>query len=1033
MKRSFLTICLALLSFSWYAQGLENIILEYYYVSDANDATDTDGGSLAEGSITYRVYVDMAPGYELQAVYGNGNHELRIETSTLFFNNVDRGEITGGAIPHNRIDENTVALDSWITMNGATTLRFGVPKANDIDGSLVGGANNDGGSESIPGGLIVNNDALAGTPLTNADGLIVGTVPNITIVGLDLSIFDNVNAGPVFSANGGAWSVLEGVQGPTADNVVLIGQFTTDGAFSYQLNVQLGIPGGGTEQYVASNPIGNEQFFTALSFPIIFTGEGCTSPTACNFDPAATVEDGSCIEPTANCLICNSNNDGLLIVDTDNDGICNANEIAGCTSMTACNYNALATDNNGSCIEPIANCQVCNSNNDGLVIIDSDSDGICDANENPGCNNPSACNFDPSATGDDGSCIVAVPNCTICNINNDGLLLIDDDGDGVCNLQEVGGCTSETACNYNPLATEEDDTCIEPVLNCLICNSNNTGLDLVDADGDGICNALEISGCTSSTACNFSIDATDDNGTCIEPIENCFECNSNNDGLIIIDADNDGICDAEDGLGCTSQTACNYDAAATDDDGSCIEPVEDCFECNTNNDGLVIVDTDGDGICDASEIAGCTDPAADNYNPQATDDDGSCTYTKEEGCDPDNGLENLIVEVYYVADDNDAADEDGGSELISGSVTYRLYADLAPGYELQAVFGNAAHELRLETSTFFYNNADRGEQSGDLIDNTRLDENTVALDSWVALGPSSDIHWGVLKAEDTDGSIVGGGNNDGGSEAVDGGLLVNEDITAGIPLTVADGLLEGAVPALTVVGLDLSIFGDENGGPLFTSNGGAWSVLEGVQGPNTENKVLIGQFTTDGEFCFELNLQLGDPNGGTVQFVAENPLDDQIQCERLNFCSSQLNGCTSETACNYDPDATIDDGSCLEPLFNCFECNETNDALIMVDVDLNGIADCFDNVGENDAFGSISLYPNPGSGQINIDVTLVESNSMTFEIRNLLGEVVYIEQWSTFTGRKQKQIDLTHLSAGMYQTIFRVEGQLVTRSYVKTR
>ncbi|MBL7942933.1 MAG: putative metal-binding motif-containing protein, partial [Flavobacteriales bacterium] len=236
--------------------GLQDIFVETYYVSDANDASDTNGGSLTEGSVTYRVYVDMAPGYELQAVYGNGNHALNIASTADWFNNVDRGETTGAAIPDNRLDENTVALDSWIAMGGASTLRTGVLKTDDADGSLVGGANNDGGSAGIAGGLLVNNDPLAGIELTTADGLISGAGPAVTIVGLDVSMFDNLNSATALLSNGGAWSVLEGVQGPDGSNRVLIGQFTTAGEFSFTLNVQLGTPDGGVEQYVWSNPIG---------------------------------------------------------------------------------------------------------------------------------------------------------------------------------------------------------------------------------------------------------------------------------------------------------------------------------------------------------------------------------------------------------------------------------------------------------------------------------------------------------------------------------------------------------------------------------------------------------------------------------------------------------------------------------------------------------------------------------------------------------------------------------------------------------
>ena len=50
--------------------------------------------------------------------------------------------------------------------------------------------------------------------------------------------------------------------------------------------------------------------------------------------------------------------------------------------------------------------------------------------------------------------------------------------------------------------------------------------------------------------------------------------------------------------GCTDPNASNYDPAATLDDGSCTY----------------------------SPISGCTDPLAQNYDPAATVDDGSCVY-----------------------------------------------------------------------------------------------------------------------------------------------------------------------------------------------------------------------------------------------------------------------------------------------------------------------------------------------------------------------------------------------------------------------
>jgi serine/threonine protein phosphatase PrpC len=78
---------------------------------------------------------------------------------------------------------------------------------------------------------------------------------------------------------------------------------------------------------------------------------GCTDPNATNYNPNATVNDGSCQYP-----------------------------IPGCTDPNATNYNPNATVNDGSCQYPI-----------------------------PGCTDPNATNYDPNATVDDGSCFISIP------------------------------------------------------------------------------------------------------------------------------------------------------------------------------------------------------------------------------------------------------------------------------------------------------------------------------------------------------------------------------------------------------------------------------------------------------------------------------------------------------------------------------------------------------------------------------------------------------------------------------------------------
>ena len=66
--------------------------------------------------------------------------------------------------------------------------------------------------------------------------------------------------------------------------------------------------------------------------------------------------------------------------------------------------------------------------------------------------------------------------------------------------------------------------------------------------------------------------------------------------------------------GCTDVNATNYDPEATTDDGSC-----------------EFLDTDGDGVFDHLEIEGCTNPNATNFDSNATDDDGTCIFLDTDG------------------------------------------------------------------------------------------------------------------------------------------------------------------------------------------------------------------------------------------------------------------------------------------------------------------------------------------------------------------------------------------------------------------
>ena len=252
--------------------GLEGIIVEKYYVSNSADSAGSIG-NLPAGSVTYRVWVDMLPGYNFQALYGVPGHSLTIQTSTTFFNNEDYGGLAAPFTSSTNIRKNTVLLDSYFSVGGVATGKVGVFKSDDSDGS-PGNANN----------ILQNNDITASGPinigtttsLAAQDGMITGTPASVTFVGLsntgngDLGVFDFTSqTGGLFTTSNGSIAALGGVVGPTASNRVLIGQFTTDGNFSFQLNVQIGTPGGGVQNYVASNPTGSEIVIPSLTYPLV--------------------------------------------------------------------------------------------------------------------------------------------------------------------------------------------------------------------------------------------------------------------------------------------------------------------------------------------------------------------------------------------------------------------------------------------------------------------------------------------------------------------------------------------------------------------------------------------------------------------------------------------------------------------------------------------------------------------------------------------------------------------------------------------
>jgi hypothetical protein len=318
---------------------LEKVIVEKYYITDQNDATDITGGTIAPGTTTYRIYVDMLPNTRLKSVYGETDHPLVFESTLPFYNHATDGQTYGKEFLKNRYGEGLVALDTWITLGQTTKTQvgktyFGIPKVADQNGSFIGGTNNDGGSAGIATGLLVNTAASMGFPLTTADGMdTMANIPSSWLTlglvdiatGQDTTIFGSVQQGTSLYSeqfllqNSGVTGVDPSV------NQVLVAQLTTAGELSFELNLELEVFLNGTWQtkkYLARDTLlqGQENFNAFLTYPFQC---GCTDPNYLEYNAAfACLEDGSCITPVVmGCMDTNACNfDGNVNVNVQ--GLC---------------------------------------------------------------------------------------------------------------------------------------------------------------------------------------------------------------------------------------------------------------------------------------------------------------------------------------------------------------------------------------------------------------------------------------------------------------------------------------------------------------------------------------------------------------------------------------------------------------------------------------------------------------------------------------------------------------------------------------
>ena len=361
---------------------------------------------------------------------------------------------------------------------------------------------------------------------------------------------------------------------------------------------------------------------------------GCTNSTASNYNPDATIDNDSCLFPLGfsvnmNCTsesfstmyvtgpFANWCGDCFPLVDNNNDGIWTGtydfpegNVEYKYTYDNWTSQEDLIDDmQNGGACAPVTDYS---SYANRLVAVPtflsvSDSYGSCESCVLGilGCTNPIAANYNPSASIDDGSCVIY-------------------------------GCLDMNAANYNTQANSQIDPCEYEVMFSLDMRTVEFSFMTPEVNGswDGWCGAchpmsdLDLDGVWEATVVlpegfhefKYAIDSWTDQEE-FDGGESCTLTTGlfTNRFLTVTGPMNYGIscwesCDSCLNIGCTDPLYIEYDYLATIDDGTCSN-----FKVN-----------------------GCTYSDALNYDVLANTDDLSCVFAVNAFCPGDFNSDGFV-------------------------------------------------------------------------------------------------------------------------------------------------------------------------------------------------------------------------------------------------------------------------------------------------------------------------------------------------------------------------------------------------------
>ena len=466
-----------------------------------------------------------------------------------------------------------------------------------------------------------------------------------------------------------------------------------------------------------------------------------------------------------------------------------------------------------------------------------------------GCMDSSADNYNPEATLDfiDGSCEYSCSDETQVSIIVDG-----------------GSFQGEVSWEI----VDQDQTIIlsggSPYSSDAGCLPDGCfTLNMYDSFGDGWNgDVLTITGEGVSDNASFTIPVGGDFASAVFGI--------NNDTCVV--------------TGCTDAEAVNYNPEANTDDDSCE------FDCETwldteelyscywyvwvyNSYSYTVSEMESFGYdctCVEDPIPGCTDPNADNYDPEATEADGSCNYT----CDEEQGQTTTLVTVgggTWQGEVSWSITDDFGNLIASGGAPYSneicLIDEVCYSIQMDDSFGDGWNGNILTVGDF--TTSLYAGDSATVTYNCNIVCDVQETPVNVNDGFGTTFAWSITNSS---GVFVAGGGSD-----FDGTVCLPSNDCYNVNLASSGGN------------------GDEGATLTIGDQTFAWSGFS---------------------FWYSYNYEvIGDecPIYGCMDPAADNYNADATVNETdysndSNPC--EYYGCTDSNAINYDPTANVEDGSC---------------------------------------------------------------------------------------------------------------------------